>query len=233
MDECLDLPEMTVQKRECEMTADQARLFKEMRKEMAAELASGTSINAVNGADKILKVLQIVGGSVKDPEGEDYQDIDCHTRINTLLEVIEEAEKKVIVFADFTGALRLIVKELRKHKISAEYVDGSVSQNKRNEIFDTFQNTKDIQVLVANSRTAAHGLTLTAATTICWWTPIFSLERFLQANGRVRRPGQTSKTTAILLGSSAFEWSVYDQLLEKDQNLNNVLDLYKKVVETH
>lgn len=232
LDECIDLPEMTYQNRECELTPEQNKLFAEMRKEMEVELASGVAINAVNGADKILKILQIVGGSIKDPAGDDYHDIDCQNRMNTLLEVIEESEKKVIVFAGFTGALRRIVKELKKHKISSEYVDGSVSSNRRNEIFETFQNTRDIKVLVANPRTASHGLTLTAASTIVWWTPVYSLESYLQANGRVRRPGQTSKSTVVNLGSTPFEWSVYKMLLDKDEHLNSVLDLYKKIVET-
>lgn len=226
--DCLDLLPQTIQKRECELSDVQKKAYKEMRKEMQLELKNGTVINAVNGADRLLKCIQIFGGAVKNSEGV-YTELDIQPRLNALLEIIEEANKKIIVFSDFTGSLRGIVKNLKKHNITCEYVDGSVSQNERDRIFSDFQNTKHPQILVANSRVASHGLTLTAADTIVWWTSPFSLDRFLQANARVDRPSQDSKTTVILLGSTALEWSIYNNLLELHNLQEKILDLYKIV----
>ena len=231
-DECLDLPENTIQRRECELSPEQMRLFKDMRKEMALEMQSSITINAVNAADKMTKLLQIASGSIKNAETEDYHDIECSSRIKALLEVIEESTKKVIVFCDYTGPLRMIVKELKKNKINAAFVDGSVGQNERNEIFDRFETGTDLKVLVANSRTVSHGLTLVSATTAVWWVATHSLERFTQANMRINRPGQTHKTTTVLLGSTQLEWQIFDKLEERNENMNNALDLYKSFVES-
>ena len=57
--DCIDLPPVVVEERSCGLTTEQIKMFDTMRKEMVAE-AKGAQITAVNAADKINKLRQIL-----------------------------------------------------------------------------------------------------------------------------------------------------------------------------
>jgi hypothetical protein len=57
-----------------------------------------------------------------------------------------------------------------------------------------------------------HGLTLTDANTIIWWSPATSLEIYEQATARINRPGQMVKTEIAHLSGTAAERGVYVRL---------------------
>jgi SNF2 family DNA or RNA helicase len=76
----------------------------------------------------------------------------------------------------------------------------------------------------------AHGLTLTAASTVVWFTPHSRAEIYQQANGRVDRPGQKHPMEIINLYGSSEEKKVYEQLhLMIDSQQSNV-DMYKELI---
>ena len=83
--DCLDLPPVVFEERQCTLTDEQAAAFKEMKSTMIAE-AKTTQITAVNAADKILKLRQILCGSVKDPLTDTYITIDHKPRAKLLLD---------------------------------------------------------------------------------------------------------------------------------------------------
>lgn len=224
----MDLPEVTHERRECELTLEQQRMFKEMKKDMATEHAKG-DLTAVNAADKLLKLLQILLGVYKKPDGS-YQELDCKPRIDTILECIKGAKKKTIIFLPFTGALRHYHRIIKKH-YSCEYVDGSVSSSERDRLFRAFQKEKHPQVLIAHPKTCAHGLELSSADTIIWGGPTFSGRQFTQANERNNSTQQDSEMKVYYIGASPIEWKAFDNLLHKKANQSSVLDLYKSVID--
>lgn len=57
--DCIDLPPVVTEERSCELTTEQRKMFEEMRKEMQVE-SRGAQITAVNAADKINKIRQIL-----------------------------------------------------------------------------------------------------------------------------------------------------------------------------
>ena len=79
---------------------------------------------------------------------------------------------------------------------------------------------------------AAHGVTLTAADTIVWWGPTYSVEIYEQANARVHRQGQVNKCTVIQLQGSAAEKRVYAALDKKIDSHLRIVDLYNEVLES-
>jgi len=141
--------------------------------------------------------------------------------------LIEESEGKIIVFVPLTGALEYLAAELRKHW-SVEIVHGETSKSERDRIFKSFQTTDDPRVLVANATTMSHGLTLTAATTIIWYAPVYSNEVYEQACARVRRPGQTRTTVIAHIAGSDIERKVYRRLQEKQSMQGLLLDMMKE-----
>jgi SNF2 family DNA or RNA helicase len=67
--DCLDLPPVTVQDRQCDMTKEQRKAFDELKTTMQAEAKAGEKVTAVNAADKIGKMRQILCGAIKVNDG--------------------------------------------------------------------------------------------------------------------------------------------------------------------
>ena len=72
----------------------------------------------------------------------------------------------------------------------------------------------------------AHGITLTAANMIVWYSPVHSLELYEQANARIARPGQKFKTTIVHLVGTAVERATYARLKERAKLQGMLLELF-------
>lgn len=227
-DECLDLPEMTYVTRHVPLTAQQMKYYEAIRKQMTT-VAAGEEITTVNAAANLNKLLQLSCGAVYSDSGETIA-FDAKNRMSALLEVIEEASHKVIIFAPFKHAISIIAEELTKNQIPNETIHGGVSATKRTEIFAKFQTEKNPQVLVIQPQAAAHGVTLHAANVVVWWGPITSIETYLQANARVHRAGQRNPCTVVHLEGSPVEKKVYKMLSEKVDIHTRLIDLYKNIL---
>lgn len=224
-DECVDLPDTVYQTRQVELTPDQRKHYDRMIKHLITEAEEG-NITAVNEAVKMQKLIQISCGVAYGEDGQNIE-LDCSPRINAVKEVIEEAGGKIIVFVPLTGTLRMLERELEKH-YTVGVVNGEVSSNKRNEIFQNFQSTPHPQVLIAHPATMAHGLTLTAASTIVWYGPITSNEQYVQANGRVERIGKKHASNVVHIEGTDLEYKMYHRLQSKQKLQGLLLDLIQQ-----
>jgi len=227
-EECLDLPDMTYVTREVPLSAQQNKFYEAIRNNMMT-VAAGEEITTVNAAVNLNKLLQLSCGAVYSDSGEIVA-FDAKNRMTALLEVIEEASYKVIVFAPFKHAIEIIAEEMRKNKIPAEIIHGGVSATKRTEIFSRFQIEDNPRVLIIQPQAAAHGVTLHAANVVVWWGPITSIETYLQANARVHRAGQQNPCTVVHLQGSPVEKRVYKMLSEKVDIHTRLIDLYKNIL---
>lgn len=228
-EECLDLPDMTYVTREVPLTSQQTKFYETIRKNMMA-IAAGEEITTVNAAANLNKLLQLSCGAVYSDSGEIVA-FDAKSRMHALLEVIEEASHKVIVFAPFRHAIEIIAEELKAKSISCEVIHGGISATKRTEIFAKFQTEENPHVLVIQPQAAAHGVTLHAANVVVWWGPITSIETYLQANARVHRAGQRNPCTVVHIQGSPVEKRIYKMLSEKVDIHTRLIDLYKNIVE--
>ncbi len=228
-EECLDLPDMTYTTREVPLSPQQHKFYETIRKNMMA-VAAGEEITTVNAAANLNKLLQLSCGAVYSDSGEVVA-FDAKSRMSALLEVIEEASHKVIVFAPFRHAIEIVAEELKAEGISCEVIHGGISATKRTEVFARFQSEDNPQVLVIQPQAAAHGVTLHAANVVVWWGPITSTETYLQANARVHRAGQRNPCTVVHLQGSPVEKRIYAMLSEKVDIHTRLIDLYKNVME--
>jgi SNF2 family DNA or RNA helicase len=226
--DCLDLPEVTHVEREAPMTKMQRAYYTLLKSEMLIE-AAGEEVSAVNAATKLNKLLQISGGAVYSDNGEVIE-FDVSNRLNVVLEVIEEAANKVLVFVPFTHTIELLRDKLEKAGISCDVINGKVPVHKRTDIVTEFQTKKDPHVLLIQPQAASHGLTLTAADTIIWYAPVTSVETYLQANARINRPGQKNAMTIVHIRGSDVEAKLYHMLQSNINNHEKIIDLYRKVL---
>ena len=227
--ECLDLPEMVYVKRKVELTPQQSRYYKRLKDQMVMSVL-GEEISAVNAAVHLNKLLQISAGGVYTDSGEAIA-FDITNRYKVLKEVINESSQKVLVFVPFKHVIQIVRDVLVKDNITTEIIDGSVSSTKRTDIFKKFQTNPDPQVLLIQPQAAAHGVTLTRASTIVWWGPTSSLETYSQANARIHRSGQTHKCTVVQLVGSNAEKHVYKLLDNRIHIHTKIIDLYKEILD--
>lgn len=226
--DCLDLPPVTHLEREAPLTPQQAKYYKLLKEQMLIE-AEGEEVSAVNAAVKINKLLQLSGGAVYTDDGS-VLEFDISNRLNVVLEVIEEASNKVLVFVPFTHTIDLLRERLEKEGISCGVINGKVPLNKRSELVDHFQTRMDPHVLLIQPQAASHGLTLTAADTIIWYAPVTSVETYLQANARIDRPGQKSAMTVVHIKGSPVEAKLYGMLQDNIAHHEKLVDLYRDVL---
>ena len=228
-DECFDLPDTVYQTREIELTKDQRDHYDKMFRNFITDVANGEQISAANEAVKIQKLVQISCGVAYDDNGDNVE-LDCKPRVSAVCEVIDEVGGKAIVFTPLTGTLHMLERELSK-RWSVGVINGAVSSNKRNRIFHNFQETNDPKILLAHPATMAHGLTLTAASTIIWYGPITSNEQYVQANGRIERIGKRHTANVVHIEGTKLERRMYKRLETKQKLQGILLDLIQQEME--
>ena len=224
--QCLDLPEVVYQTREIPLTSQVRRYYAELKNELLIE-AAGENISAVNAAAKLSKLLQISGGAVY-TDTKEVVEFDVSPRLNALMEVLEETIHKVIVFVPYTHTIELVSKYLSSQGVINEVINGAVSARERSEIISRFQTQVDPRVLVIQPQAASHGVTLTAADTVVFWSPVMSVETYLQCIARIDRVGQKNSMTVVHLQGSEAERKVYQMLQGKVNMHESLVELYKQ-----
>jgi SNF2 family DNA or RNA helicase len=222
-DDCFDLPDTIVQTREVELSKEQKEHYKRMLRQFITGVEGGETITAVNEAVKLQKLVQIACGVAYADDGSDVE-LDAGPRVSAVKEIVEEAGEKIIIFVPLTGTLNMLERELSKHW-SVAVVNGAVASSKRDKIFHEFQENDDPRILIAHPATMAHGLTLTAASTIIWYGPITSNEQYTQANGRIERIGKTHHANVVHIEGTTLERDMYKRLKNKQKLQGLLLDL--------
>lgn len=228
-EECLDLPELTYTTRQVPLTPQQMKYYEHLRKHMVA-VAAGEEITTVNAAASLNKLLQLSCGAVYSDSGETIA-FDASNRIEALKEVIDEASHKVIVFVPYRHSIQIINEELTRSGYNCEIINGAVSARKRTEIFNKFQTEENPKVLIIQPQAASHGVTLTAANVVVYWSPVMSVETYLQCNARPHRAGQRNPVTIVHIQGSPVEKRMYAMLEAKIDIHSRVVDLYKNLLE--
>lgn len=224
--ECLDLPELVYQTREVPLTAQVNKYYKALKSQLLIE-AAGEEISAVNAAAALSKLLQISGGAVY-TDTKEIIEFDVSPRLNALMEVLDETENKVVVFVPYRHTIDVVSNYLTEQGVSNEIIQGSVSARERSEIINRFQTMTDPRVLVIQPQSASHGVTLTAADTVVFWSPVMSVETYLQCVARIDRVGQQNRMTVVHLQGSEVEHKMYQMLRGKVNMHEKLVDLYKQ-----
>ena len=210
-EQCLDLPPVMTLTREAPLTPQQNKYYNLLKDQMLVH-AAGATITAVNAAAGVSKLLQISCGAAYTDEKE-VVEFDAAPRLGVIEEVLEETERKVIIFAMFRSSIDTIHNYLTKKGVAAEVIHGSVSATKRGDIIHRFQTQPNPRVLIMQPQATAHGITLTAADTVVFYGPLMSVEQYIQCIARADRKGQNSdKVTVVHIQSSPIERKMFKAL---------------------
>lgn len=213
-EQCLDLPPVVWETREVPLTPQQQKYYKLLKEQLLVQ-AAGETISVVNAAAGVNKLLQLSAGGVYS-DTKEVIEFDSTPRLNTLLEVLEETDRKVLVFCLFRSVMDTLHDFLKARGVISEQIHGDVTATKRADIINRFQTKEDTRVLIMQPAATAHGITLTAADTVVFYGPLMSVEMYWQAIARADRAGQTStKVRVIHIESSPIEKKMYKALTER------------------
>jgi SNF2 family DNA or RNA helicase len=195
-DDCLDLPPKTFMKRVIQLSPDQLRAYNQM-KQMALAYLNGKSMTTATVLTQLMRLQQITCGHFKADDGT-TQEIK-NNRIDELINVLDEVEGKVVIWAHWQRDVNLITKALVKEFGNGCYVDyfGLTPQHERQENIRKFQEDNKVRFFVGTPQTGGYGITLTAASTMIYYSNGYDLEKRQQSEARIDRIGQTRPMTYI------------------------------------
>ena len=230
-DDCMDLPPVVTVRRSCAMTKQQVDAYAAMKDEMSMRWTSGEQVTAVNAADQINKLRQILLGVIKDPETGEYIKLDYRPRLAELEKIIDMAAAKVIIVVPFKGIIQHLDIDLCKAGRSVAVLNGDVSAKMRERIVTNFKTTPDPHILLCHPKVMSHGLNLVEADTTIFYGPIYSADQARQVVERNNRAGQTRKMTVARMACHPLEWEIYRSIDNKGIMQDNILNLYRKIIQ--
>lgn len=184
----LKMPELISNCYEVEMDPMEREAYDEMKKDLVLSLPEG-EVTAANAAVLSGKLLQLSGGAIYDDAGRVNH---IHDRkLDALEDIIESMNgRPLMVGYWFRHDYERIVQRLTQIGIPFEKLDSEASMRR--------WNAGEIQVGLAHPASTGHGLNLQeGGNTICWFSPIWSLELYQQMNARLFRQGQKADTVVI------------------------------------
>jgi len=199
--QCLDLPEKIYVTREAELSAEQKRVYRQIKDEALAELGDQT-VAPKNVISKLLRLQQVVCGHVGTDEGEVVEL--ASNRMSVMMDALNETSGKVVIWAHFRHTIKAITDAIAKEygKDSVASFFGDTKTDKRVEINTKFQDPKSkLRFFVGNPSVAGYGLDLTAAHMCVYFSRDFRLDTRLQSEDRLHRIGQTKAVTYIDISS--------------------------------
>ena len=196
-DDCLDLPKKTFMKRIIQLTTEQKRVYDQIKQMALAEL-NGKMTTTMNVITQLMRMQQITCGHFKADDGT-TQEIK-NNRIIELMDVVEEIQGKVVIWAHWRNDIETIVKHLKE-----EYGDNSVvtyygdttTEERQNAIREMQDTNSSVRFLVGTPQTGGYGITLTGASTMIYYSNGYDLEKRQQSEARIDRIGQEKPMTYI------------------------------------
>ena len=195
-DDCLDLPKKTFMKRVITLSAEQEKVYKQM-KEMALAQLNGKLLTTANALSQLMRLHQITCGHFRANDGS-TQTVK-NNRLNELTELLEEVEGKAIIWAHYQYDVQTVIDAIKKEYGDDAVVDyyGKTPNEERQDNINKFQSDPKCRFLVGTPSTGGYGLTLTAASTMIYYSNGYDLEKRQQSEARIDRIGQEKPMTYI------------------------------------
>jgi len=195
-EDCLDLPAKTYVKHYVELTDEQKKLYKQMKKEAIAFL-NGKMQSTATVMTQFMRLHQITCGHFTADDGT-IQDLPS-SRLSELMNILENIEGKTIIWSHYTHDVRRIIEEIKKVYGEDSVVDyyGATDTDARSKNIKKFQTNDKCRFFVGTTHTGGYGITLTAGSNMIYFSNGYDLEKRQQSEARIDRIGQTRKMTYI------------------------------------
>ena len=217
-----ELPEKIEKKYLVDMTTKQKSIYKSYVKEIKEKLKSSKgNINMLTFITKLREVCLDPSLIIDDYNGGSG-------KINALMELLDnyiEGNKKILVFSQFTSALKNIEQNLEEKGINYIYLDGSIGSKERVELVKKFNEEPLINVFLISLKAGGVGLNLTSASVVIhfdpWWNP--AIEN--QATDRAHRFGQKNVVEVVkLISKDTIEEKILLLQEDKKELIESLMD---------
>ena len=195
-EDCLDLPPKNFIKRHITLTADQIKIYDQMKKAAMAVL-NGKVTTTMTVLTQLMRLHQITCGHFTADDGSTQ--LIPNNRITELMNILEETEGKAIIWANYQRDVKHIIKAIIDKHGPGSVVDyyGLTPQEDRQDNIRKFQSDPKCLFLIGTPSTGGYGITLTAANTVIYYSNGYDLEKRLQSEDRAHRIGQKKNVTYI------------------------------------
>ena len=221
--DCLDLPDKVYSKRFVELTEEQKKAYSQM-KENAISIIAGSSITALNVLTQLIRLHQIICGHMKTDSGETLNI--KNNRIDELMQILGETDGKVIIWANYIHDILSIEKSIKKEygdDSYCTYYGATKSEDRQKCIYDFQNKENNCRFFIGNTQTGGYGITLTAASTVIYYSNNYDLEKRIQSEDRAHRIGQVNKVAYIDLVAKG---TVDEKII---QSLKNKVNIAKEI----
>ena len=222
--ECLDLPETTdiVQRIQLEQAVVQT--YRQLVKDSYAELQTG-SVTVTNILTRLLRLSQLTGGFLSVDDSTKAEQVSS-AKLDALEEILESTDgQKLVVIARFLPEIAAIERLLQRKGVQYAMIHGGITD--RAEQVKAFQTDPEVRVFIGQIATAGLGITLTAASTMVFYSLDYSMSNYEQTKARIHRVGQRQPCTYIHLVAKG---TVDEQVLKA---LKNKANLAKTLVDDY
>ena len=216
-DECLDLPGKTIQTIHFDMLPEQAKLYKEIQKDLrersAEILASASPMGQLVGLKKATSCPPVVL--------ETYPPEAC-AKWETLLDIVDEvvsSGQKIVIFCYHVFTLEYLNWALRKHKYNPALVYGAIDIAVREANVQAFQTIPECNIILGNYQTLGTGFNLTASSTIVEYELPWTAADETQAQDRCDRIGQHHPVNVIRLVTNNTYDAVNEEIVDSKELL--------------
>ena len=191
--DALDLPEEIDVTRYCDLSPAEMKMYKQMKSQLVAEIRGGV-VTAANALVKILRLQQIVQGTVPDHHGREV--IVGMSKRELLYDVLQDINEPVVVFARFNcdyDSVEIVCRDAQR----AVYRLGGG----HNDLFawKSACNEGEPAVLAVQLQAGGVGVSMVQSRYCIYLSKDHSLGNYDQSRARQMRPGQKENVTYIHL----------------------------------
>ena len=199
-DDCLDLPKKTFMKRIVHLSDEQKKVYSQM-KQTALAFLNGKAATTATVMTQLMRLHQITCGHFTSDDGTTQ--VLKNNRIDELIDLLHEVHGKVVIWAHYRHDIETIVEHIKKefntgvdNCVMTYYGDTSV-EDRQKAIKEIQDPDSPVRFLVGTPQTGGYGITLTAASTMIYYSNGYDLEKRQQSEARIDRIGQTKPMTYV------------------------------------
>jgi len=224
-DDCLDLPDKVYIRREVDLTDEQSKAYSTMKSAALASL-KGKMATAPHVLTQMMRLHQITCGHLRNDDGT-ITEIK-NNRLKELVELLDEVEGKVIIWANYVYDIENIVKVITDEFGADSIVQyyGAISSEERQKNIEKFQDPNSkARFFIGNPQTGGYGITLTCANTVVYYSNGYDLEKRLQSEDRAHRIGQNKSVTYVdFIAPKTVDEKIVKALRSKMNIANTIMD---------
>lgn len=228
------LPGKTRVVRHVEMSAKQAKAYKEVADQYVLTTEAGDKLVMNGNLPAATRLLQLASAMCEVNKGETPDDItgwkvtlaDPSSKIDELMSIIEDNPgKPLAIAAEHKQLIDLAAKRLTAAGIEFGVITGGVSAAQRDETVEAFQSGK-LKYILFTYKAGGVGLNMTAADTLVRLQRSWSLVDNMQGEDRVHRIGSEvheAITIIDIITADTIEETQVEKLYQKMQRLEEIV----------